>query len=555
MKIIQLIFMFITFNCIKSKIIFLVPHDSKQEQTLNKEIEQIFQEKKFATGWLIEANIKHSFYIYLFSEKTQQSHSNDFYIFFTLNSTSCLDYADYTHIPILLPNKNNNNKNIHKIAIDIQLKHENNKIYYMCLSSHDTNETILKFDHQGNTSYLTVTTFENMFPLSIKLLFYTFFVLLNSTFNGLNLGLMSLSIDELKLLIKTSDSLKERKYAQNILPLRKKGNFLLCSILLSITMTSASSVLILDDLMQGFLAGLISTFVLCILGEIIPQALFSKYPLEIGSYTRKLTYFFIVLTSVFSFPLSKMVDCVLGTELPREYSRDSIRELIKKSIDLQDRQCKIINGALDLRKRYVSDVMIKLDRVFMLQQNECLNFETIVRIYNSGFSRIPVYNKERNDITGLIHIKDLMITDPSDEFKVKKLVQLFKRNVIYCYTSDSLFKMFNIFRRGMAHMAFVLNIVQTDEIDPYYECVGIITLNDIIETLVQLNISYDEKDLNSKSKGVEYLKKIIQSHKTKSQEYLNDELNSFISSSRLISSQSKLAILQVLSSKFNFYLY
>jgi metal transporter CNNM len=124
--------------------------------------------------------------------------------------------------------------------------------------------------------------------------------MLNSIFNGLNLGLMSLSCSELELLIKTSDSSKERKYARNILPLRRHGNFLLCSILLSITLTSSVSVLLLDDLIQGFLAGLISTVVLCIFGEIIPQSLCSKYALVIDSYTRKLTYVFMGLTALCS---------------------------------------------------------------------------------------------------------------------------------------------------------------------------------------------------------------------------------------------------------------
>ena len=120
--------------------------------------------------------------------------------------------------------------------------------------------------------------------------------------------------------------------------------------------------------------------------------------------------------------------------------------------------------------------MIQLSDVFMLQQNELLNFETIVRIYNSGFSRIPVYNRQRNDIVGIIHIKDLMITDPNDELSVRKLLDLFKKNVTYCYRTDNLYKMFDIFRRGMSHMAFVIDVIQNNHTDPYYECVGIITL-------------------------------------------------------------------------------
>ncbi len=471
-------------NCSQAKIMFLVPKNAQQEQQLNNNLESIFQSSKLIRGWQIEANVKTRFYFFIHTS-LPISHKQVYYIFFTLNSSSCDDYMNSTYLPISIQYKDTATlKRMHRIEIEFSLKHTYANSYYICFSQNEEDKE-LSFDHQG--SHLALTTYESIFPLSVKLIFYTVLVLLNATFNGLNLGLMSLSVEELKLVVKTSESAMKRQCAINILPLRKKGNFLLCSILLSITMTSASSVLILDDLIQGFLAGLISTFILCIIGEIIPQALFSKYPLEIGSYTRRLTQFFIFLTCPLSFPLSRIVDYVLGTELPREYNRDSIKELIKKSIGLKEHQCKIINGALDLKHKQVDGVMTQLNDVFMLQQNELLNFETIVRIYNSGFSRIPVYNRQRNDIVGIIHIKDLMITDPNDELSVRKVLDLFKRNVTYCYRTDNLYKMFDIFRRGMSHMAFVIDVIQNDHTDPYYECVGIITLQVIYSFFLILN--------------------------------------------------------------------
>lgn len=517
---------------LNSKIIFLTPSYSTQVHQFNQNIETFFQKTSILTGWMIEANIKNNFLIFLKSD-LNINNKTIYYIYFTLNSNSCNDSLQYAHIPIRLDRAIMlKRKHIYQIQIDISLAHAPNQNYYICLGKYNKNNysqtEMLSFEHQSNASYLTLNTFENSFSIWIKLLLYVIFVMLNSTFNGLNLGLISLSVDELKLLIKTSESELERKYATNILPLREKGNFLLCSILLSITMTSASSVLILDDLMQGFLAGLISTFVLCILGEIIPQALFSKYPLEIGSKTRKLTYFFIYLTCPLSYPLSKIVNYVLGKEIPRVYSRDSIKELIKKSIGLRENQCKIINGALDLKKKYVSDIMISLDKVFMLNQNERLNFETIVSIYNSGFSRIPVYNTHKFNIIGFIHIKDLIRLEANDDIKVKYLMH----NVTYCYKTDNLLKIFEIFRRGVSHMAFVLD---TENVN---NCIGIVTLNDIIETFTKFK--FEEIIANEKSKGVEFLKKMINKNE------INNNYYSFINS------QTKLVILQVLTSTLNF---
>ena len=134
------------------------------------------------------------------------------------------------------------------------------------------------------------TTYKTYLSLWSKLIIYAFLLILNSIFNGLNLGLMSLSVEELELVEKTSDSIKEKQYAHNILPLRRKvfigiypnayilrlflhyfkGNYLLCSILLSVTLTSSVSTLVLGDLFEGLIASIISTLCLSIIGEILP---------------------------------------------------------------------------------------------------------------------------------------------------------------------------------------------------------------------------------------------------------------------------------------------
>ena len=157
------------------------------------------------------------------------------------------------------------------------------------------------------------------------------------------------------------------------------------------------STLILDDMIHGFLAGIVSTIILCLFGEILPQSICSRYSLLIGSYTKNFTYFFIYLTSFASYPLSKIVDFLLGDEIPTKYSRDSIKELIKKSKGLEEKQCRIINGVLDLKSKCVSQRMVNLDEAFMLHEDETLTFELIVQIYNSGYSRIPVYSKHNRE--------------------------------------------------------------------------------------------------------------------------------------------------------------
>lgn len=88
-------------------------------------------------------------------------------------------------------------------------------------------------------------------------------------------------------------------------------------------------------------------------------------------------------------------------ELPIEYSRDALKYLITKSRDLKDKQCEIITGALEFKDRHIKDIMVPLDRVFMVEAGESFDFETMAAIYSSGFSRIPVFENARNNIIGI----------------------------------------------------------------------------------------------------------------------------------------------------------
>lgn len=54
-------------------------------------------------------------------------------------------------------------------------------------------------------------------------------------------------------------------------------------------------------------------------------------------------------------------------------------------------------------------------------------------IFESGFSRIPVYAKDRNDVIGLLFTKDLIFIDPDDETPLENFVQIFGRPVSVSY--------------------------------------------------------------------------------------------------------------------------
>jgi hypothetical protein len=289
----------------KQNIVHIAPNNADEVHQLN-EHSQFRLNTVTRHGWLIEANSKTKFNVYL--KLKSIDHNRMLYMYFTPNELNCSDFELYNHIPIIVQNQSAKN-NLYKSVIEVSLGHIADSAYYICMQNGET------FEHQGRIDWLTVITYEVHIPLLLKIVIYIMAVVFAAIFNGLNLGLMSLNINELRLLMKTSDSLDERKYAENILPLRKNGNFLLCSILLSLTLSMSVSTLLLDDMTDGLLAGIISTIVLCIFSEILPQAICSKFALPIGSYTRKFTYFFLILMSPVAYPFSRLVDCILGKEV------------------------------------------------------------------------------------------------------------------------------------------------------------------------------------------------------------------------------------------------
>jgi len=76
----------------------------------------------------------------------------------------------------------------------------------------------------------------------------------------------------------------------------------------------------------------------------------------------------------------------------------------------------------------VADVMTEASEVFMLPWNATLSFKLLREIFYSGFSRIPVHGPSgRDEIIGLIFVKDLIFVDPEDETPVKRFAEILGR--------------------------------------------------------------------------------------------------------------------------------
>lgn len=148
-------------------------------------------------------------------------------------------------------------------------------------------------------------------PVWVTIICLVCLLSLSGLFSGLNLGLMSLTPHDL-IVIQEAGTPDDRKYAKRIYPVRKHGNFLLCTILMGNVLVNSTTTLLLDTLISGGFAVAGATLAIVIFGEIIPQAICSRHGLKVGSETILLTRLFMVATFVVSYPLSKLLDIILG---------------------------------------------------------------------------------------------------------------------------------------------------------------------------------------------------------------------------------------------------
>ncbi|KAF0305650.1 Metal transporter CNNM4 [Amphibalanus amphitrite] len=186
------------------------------------------------------------------------------------------------------------------------------------------------YTHLGSQPYLAIGTFPPLLPLALHVVLLVVLLCLSGLFSGLNLGLMALNITELKLVLSTGTD-SEKGWARTIIPVRNHGNYLLCTLLLGNVLVNSSLTILLDELTSGIVAVIGSTLGIVIFGEIVPQALCSRHGLAVGAKTIYLTKLFMIVTSPLSYPISLILDRVLGEEIGNTYNRDRLKELIKAS--------------------------------------------------------------------------------------------------------------------------------------------------------------------------------------------------------------------------------
>ncbi|HLC52297.1 MAG TPA: CNNM domain-containing protein [Candidatus Nanoarchaeia archaeon] len=306
----------------------------------------------------------------------------------------------------------------------------------------------------------------------IKYLIIIFLLLLSACFSGLSLGLMSLDPFELNRKIKLGD-----KNAKKIYPLRKQGNLLLSTLLIGNVAVNSTLAVFLSSLTAGVVAGFVSTALIVVFGEIVPQAVFSRHALKFGSRATWLVYFFLYLFYPVTKPMALILDKTLGGELPTIYSKHEFRLMLQEQkhlsrSDLTKREFAILERSLLFSDKTVKDIMTPNINTFLVTTNTVVSRAFLRKVHQQGHSRIPVFEKKAG-VVGILYSKDLLMVDPRTKLKTK---QVMREDVPSINEEDKLDLVLNLFKEKKVHLFIVK--------DKLGKLAGIVTLEDVIEEIV-----------------------------------------------------------------------
>jgi len=257
-------------------------------------------------------------------------------------------------------------------------------------------------------------------------------------------------------------------------------------------------------------------------GEIIPQALCSRYGLAIGAKMAWLVWILIALFFVIAWPLSKFLDCLLGHDSGTYYRRAELKELVgitneDADDNLTQDEINIIRGAIDLKEKTAGAAMTPIERVSMLSLHDKFDVPTCDMLVQEGHSRWPVFRHDRNNIVGMVIVKTLLMLNPKDATPIKKL-PLVKLPVVQ--EDLPLYQVLDLFQQGKSHMALVVD--STDKVTNK----GIITLEYVVEELLGEEI-LDEtdvfEDVSTQVRVVRSFRNELNNTKTKEKGNIQDD--------------------------------
>ncbi len=216
---------------------------------------------------------------------------------------------------------------------------------------------------------------------------------------------------------------------------------------------------------------LVVWLLLLVFAEILPKIFCYKHSKFVVQNSAFILEALVYLLFPLIFGIELMGKLLARSKKSNAVTQKEIKDLVdsgKLTLDLK--QKKLMKNILRFPDTKIAQVMSPRVDMVAIEQGQTPQ-EVIKAIVESGFSRIPVYRQEIDNIVGFIYAKDIILQEQKS-FRIDKLM----REPLFVTENMPIAKVLNLFKSGRRHIAVVVN--------EYGGTCGLVTMEDVLEELV-----------------------------------------------------------------------
>ena len=219
------------------------------------------------------------------------------------------------------------------------------------------------------------------------------------------------------------------------------------------------------------------TIVVLVFGEVSPKSLAKEYPESFAMFSAPIMRILMVILTPVNFLFSllkKLLSKVFHKEGDSGITEEELVTMVDQAESeggLDQHESKLIRSAIEFNDMEVDEILTP--RVDIVAVEDTDSMEDIAQAFaESGYSRLPVYHEDIDDIIGVIHEKDFHAA----RYRGITDMKSFTGPMLYTTGNTKISELLRILQREKAHMVIV--------VDEYGGTEGLVTLEDIVEELV-----------------------------------------------------------------------
>ena len=219
------------------------------------------------------------------------------------------------------------------------------------------------------------------------------------------------------------------------------------------------------------------TIVVLVFGEVSPKSLAKEYPESFAMFSAPIMRILMTILTPVNFLFSllkKLLSKVFHKEGDSGITEEELVTMVDQAESeggLDQHESKLIRSAIEFNDMEVDEILTPRVDIVAVEDTDSMD-EIAQAFAESGYSRLPVYHEDIDDIIGVIHEKDFHAARYRGQTDVKAITG----PMMYTTGNTKISELLRILQREKAHMVIV--------VDEYGGTEGLVTLEDIVEELV-----------------------------------------------------------------------